>query len=1445
MMRGKRGIRLHHRSASSSLNPERFDGIMSSDFASGFEESEACFSDVCAKAAHALSARYCTVFLVDDREHRLYTFARDRDGNEVRATKPLDRGITASVISDPVGFNVHDVSTSRRWSPDLDELPDGRSDPTTSYLAWPLWDAGGNGPPIGVVEFRNKYASGSGGGGGTGGGGGGAFNAADSQLARIVASHLGQAVMYQRQQELLAGRDEAFNKAYEKSFDKHESITLEPEDSGPGLGSGQGRGGGPDGPPLSSLSSSSLVSVRGGEKNGSTRQGLGSVKNQRSAFLLPSPTAVLGLVNIPLRDRGWDYDVFLRSDHDLRSHAADAFDERGLLSRFSIPMTTFLNFMDDISAGYSDDAPYHNRYHAFDVMHVCYLLITRCGADEYLESFNTLSILVAALAHDLGHDGYNNAFHAATESDLAVTYNGVSILENYSAAFLFRILRKERSNILGRLNDAETIKMRSRLIDLILDTDAKNHFILMTRFKHGLESKQLSRGLLSSVILHVSDVSNPTRPGTIAKKWAFAVQEEFFRQGDKERELNLPRSPFMDREFENLPRMQAAFIDALVSPVFRLLADFLPLVRAHCVKPLLINRAFWNHMQNEDVTTTEGVKAFMASRQKEVPLCEVIEAAAATATNQADNGKEGDDITYEGDVSSSKEPIPGIPTNAPQAMEHANNLRKMSIISLHQSISALDSVDPELGERSYLDANGKISFRTNSPLGRRRSLRQTGTLCYVKARANLSAFLDSNFFQTLMLFATIYALFGNDLNLAVGNKESDAVVDIVTFVVLILFLLELLASVICVPKYMQFFFWLDLAATVSLVLEIDFLLEMSTASGSPDQLYLAKTSRAAKAGAKAGRLAKLLRLVRLIKIVKLFKWLLGLQKKQDTKRMEEDDYDADEDIDFKMSVVGRKMTESITKKVIIAVMLMLLVFSLMEVSFIPDARQIQLDGIGRNPESDLLIRNYLGAHDNIVGLRGIENEFVLQDRIVEMRDAAKMTLLAETNPSIGAIFDLSQEITVTAWYSMGMTLIVTSLLAVLSMMFSRDAYRIMIRPIEKMKSTVQQLSENPLLHLEKMKKRGGVNDTNETDILQQAITKMATLLQIGFGCAGAEIIAKSLSEGGELDPMVPGVRVHAIFGFCDIRDFTFATEGLQQDVMLFVNKIAEITHKHVVDSGGAPNKNIGDAFLLVWKLKSSKDGSRSNLQKYLFDAALGSFLKIISDIKKMDNLAAFLQEETASDAAWRSTLDHFKVEMGFGLHTGWAIEGSIGSKVKIDASYLSPHVNLASRLEAATKQYHVPLLMSEQFVSGLTGSVLSMCRRVDSVTFKGSSEPMKIYLYDAEAFDDPSKEKPENYAELLAATSWKDEAELDRVGVDVRPVLRSLQSEKLRELREVYDRTFDAYIDGKWGRCKVLCHLWMERFPGDAAVHVLTEFLWKHDFHCPEDWRGYHALRDK
>ena len=48
-------------------------------------------------------------------------------------------------------------------------------------------------------------------------------------------------------------------------------------------------------------------------------------------------------------------------------------------------------------------------------------------------------------------------------------------------------------------------------------------------------------------------------------------------------------------------------------------------------------------------------------------------------------------------------------------------------------------------------------------------------------------------------------------------------------------------------------------------------------------------------------------------------------------------------------------------------------------------------------------------------------------------------------------------------------------------------------------------------------------------------------------------------------------------------------------------------------------------------------------------------------------------------------MEDYKCKLGFGLHLGYSIEGPIGSMFKIDASYLSSHVNMANNLEEQTK----------------------------------------------------------------------------------------------------------------------------------------------------------------
>ena len=76
------------------------------------------------------------------------------------------------------------------------------------------------------------------------------------------------------------------------------------------------------------------------------------------------------------------------------------------------------------------------------------------------------------------------------------------------------------------------------------------------------------------------------------------------------------------------------------------------------------------------------------------------------------------------------------------------------------------------------------------------------------------------------------------------------------------------------------------------------------------------------------------------------------------------------------------------------------------------------------------------------------------------------------------------------------------------------------------------------------------------------------------------------------------------------------------------------------------------------------------------------------------------------------------------------ILGTIGSAYKIDASYLAPDVNMAARLEAATKQFGVSLLMSHGFFNCLSSRIKTFVRCVDCVLVKGSTNPTALYTFD-------------------------------------------------------------------------------------------------------------------
>ena len=253
----------------------------------------------------------------------------------------------------------------------------------------------------------------------------------------------------------------------------------------------------------------------------------------------------------------------------------------------------------------------------------------------------------------------------------------------------------------------------------------------------------------------------------------------------------------------------------------------------------------------------------------------------------------------------------------------------------------------------------------------------------------------------------------------------------------------------------------------------------------------------------------------------------------------------------------------------------------------------------------------------------------------------------------------------------------------------------------------------------------------ETSFLMSTILRIGSLMKVGFGSAGVEIIRNNLEKGQSKNTLIlnsQGSTVSCIFLFCDIRQFTDATECLQEEVFVFTNRIAAVVHSICHSFGGSANKNVGDAFLLSWRLDdeiqnsfsqwngTSEASDRFTAKNNQADKALLSVVRICMALHH-DNFYVETMSDGAREAL-RKKVARRKgpvVQMGFGLHAGRAVQGAIGSQRKIDATYVSEAVERAEFLEASTKKYGVKMLMSDSFHRLLHPSNRRRCRKVDQI----------------------------------------------------------------------------------------------------------------------------------
>ncbi|CAB1317721.1 unnamed protein product, partial [Coregonus sp. 'balchen'] len=301
----------------------------------------------------------------------------------------------------------------------------------------------------------------------------------------------------------------------------------------------------------------------------------------------------------------WGVDIFKISEYSgnrpLTVAIYSIFQERELLKSFKIPADTFITFMMTLEDHYHHDVAYHNNIHAADVVQSTHVLLST-------PALEILAALFASAIHDVDHPGVSNQFLINTNSELALMYNDVSVLENHHLAVGFKLLQEDNCDIFQNLSKKQRQSLRKMVIDMVLATDMSKHMNLLADLKTMVETKKVtSLGVLLldnygdriqvlQNMVHCADLSNPTKPLEVYRQWTDRIMVEFFTQGDRERDKGMEISPMCDKHNASIEKNQVGFIDYIVHPLWETWADLVHPDAQDILDTLEDNREWYQSM---------------------------------------------------------------------------------------------------------------------------------------------------------------------------------------------------------------------------------------------------------------------------------------------------------------------------------------------------------------------------------------------------------------------------------------------------------------------------------------------------------------------------------------------------------------------------------------------------------------------------------------------------------------------------------------------------------------------------------------------------------------------------------------------------------------------------------------------------------------------------------
>ena len=759
----------------------------------------------------------------------------------------------------------------------------------------------------------------------------------------------------------------------------------------------------------------------------------------------------------------------------------------------------------------------------------------------------------------------------------------------------------------------------------------------------------------------------------------------------------------------------------------------------------------------------------------------------------------------------------------------------------------------------------------------------------VESQIKLKEFLDSSLLSLFMSFVTLFVLFGNDIKIMVFTNYADSTFDIIYTFFFVIYLVEIFLLCIADKSYfLSFFFFLDLIATLSLILEIEWIFKPiineivesgeSTGNASANAKNIV---RKATNTSRITRVLRVVRLIRLLRVVKLYKSALVARKKIkkiidrgssktkgqydptglieiSSKKQVENDFLSESNISKVISV-------SITQKLIAIIMIMSVVMPILsEETYFSDDKQsykVLTEYFCNFPTSSV-------SQDDFPELWYFLNEYDKNEPIVNItvNDLIIYANVTETSKEfreseLNYAYSLDGKCSITfsvkfknfleSLFNFISTLVTCIILIVASLLFESDTKRLVLDPLEVMIEIVEKVEKDPINCKNAAEMEEGiksllmkinnpswgtsykVDEKYEVVMIKKAILKISGLLAVGFGEAGSDIIRENLKQT-ELNPMIEGKKIEAIFCFVEIRLYQEIVKKLGRRCVLLTNEIAWILHRAVDKFYGYPNRNLGDVFINLWKINSH---NKLTLQQ-ASNLALMFYIEAVNEINNSVVIKSYLY-----------SLGNTKLSLGFGFHFGWAIEGAIGSTHKIDASYLSSNVNLAARLEAATKQYGVNILISEDIFNNLEQELKNLSRLIDVVNVKGSKKQMKLYTLDCAFVKDLplvriSKEDHEVAKGLFQENYKASGLKVLADAFKSEPYCKILKKPADEKFFRNFQKGVNCYLVGDWESSKELLSnsLGIKK---DGPTKTLLKFMQSNNYEVPEDWKGFRELMNK